>query len=134
MSIVIKGLSCPESCLECQFRRSSSTEFPWEECYCLFTFENIAFIERKLDSCPIEEVKEVKRASWIKDESKRRGDGEIYDYCCSLCQGGAVEGTYGNLDVLTDYCPHCGAEMEKRIKIEPFEMSDPIYLLSKEEY
>lgn len=58
------------------------------------------------------EVKEVKHASWIKDERQQRDDGEIYDYCCSLCRGAAPEGEYGNHDVFTDFCPHCGATMD----------------------
>ena len=58
------------------------------------------------------EVKEVKHAKWIKDERQRRDDGEIYDYCCSLCKGAASKGEYGNYDVFTDFCPHCGAKMD----------------------
>lgn len=61
---------------------------------------------------PTADVQEVKHAKWIKDERQKRDDGEIYDYCCSLCRGAATEGDYGNYDVLTDFCPHCGAKMD----------------------
>ncbi len=36
-----------------------------------------------------------------------------YDFCCSECGGFAVLGEYNNHDVLTDYCPECGADMRK---------------------
>ena len=68
--------------------------------------------EDDLKSIPAADVKEVKRGYWIKDVTKRRGDGEIYDYCCSECQGEAYEGRYGNNDVFSDYCHHCGAKMD----------------------
>lgn len=60
---------------------------------------------------PKVDVEEVRHGEWIKDESEIRGDGEIYDYCCSLCKSPAAEGSYGNRDVLTPYCSQCGAKM-----------------------
>lgn len=55
--------------------------------------------------------KKTRRGTWIQDKRERRDDGEIYDYCCSLCKSPAAEGSYGNHDVLTPYCSQCGAEM-----------------------
>lgn len=70
----------------------------------------------EIDNIPAADVKEVKHGKWIKDVTKRRGDGEIYDYCCSECQGEAYEGSYGNNDVFSDYCHHCGAKMDGKEK------------------
>lgn len=58
------------------------------------------------------DVEEVRHEQWIKDTTEKRGDGEIYDYCCSLCKSPATEGSYGNRDVLTPYCSQCGAKMD----------------------
>ena len=65
-----------------------------------------------IDIQPTADVQEVKHGKWIKDERERRDDGEIYDYCCSLCKGQAVKGEYNNNDLFTDFCPHCGAKMD----------------------
>ena len=54
------------------------------------------------------------RAKWIKNEEMRRGDGHIYDYCCSHCRGFAGRGIYNNYDIKTPYCPHCGAKMDEK--------------------
>ena len=35
-----------------------------------------------------------------------------YDYECSVCEGYAVENKDGNYDILTHYCPNCGAKMD----------------------
>ena len=59
----------------------------------------------------ISTYKKARQGTWIQDESERRDDGQIYDYCCSLCRSPAAEGSYGNHDVLTPYCSQCGAEM-----------------------
>lgn len=57
------------------------------------------------------DVKEVKHGKWIKDTTQIRGDGEIYDYCCSVCENPALPGPYNNNDNLTCFCPRCGADM-----------------------
>lgn len=75
--------------------------------YCFKLFANA------LSKAPTADVEEIKHGKWIKDKRERRGDGEIYDYCCSLCKSPAVEGCYGNCDVLTPYCSQCGARMQK---------------------
>lgn len=72
--------------------------------------------EDDLRSLPAADVQEVRHSEWIKDVTKRRGDGEIYDYCCSECQSEAYEGSYGNKDVFSDYCHHCGARMGRKGK------------------
>lgn len=75
-------------------------------------------IEMFIDDAPAADVKEVKHGKWIKDVTKRRDDGEIYDYCCSECQGEAYEGSYGNNDVFSDYCHHCGTKMDGKVKMK----------------
>ena len=69
-------------------------------------------VENLIKNAHTADVQEVKHASWIKDERRRRDDGAIYDYCCSLCRGAASKGEYGNYDIFTDFCPHCGAKMD----------------------
>lgn len=59
-------------------------------------------------------IVEVVYAKWIKNEEMRRGDGHIYDYCCSHCRGFAGRGIYNNYDIKTPYCPHCGAKMDEK--------------------
>ena len=61
-----------------------------------------------------ERIVEVVHAKWIKNEEMRRGDGHIYDYCCSHCRGFAGRGVYNNYDIKTPYCPHCGAKMDEK--------------------
>lgn len=67
----------------------------------------------QIDKIPTADVEEVRYGKWIKDEREVRGDGEIYDYCCSSCKSPAAEGSYGNHDVLTPYCSQCGAKMDR---------------------
>jgi hypothetical protein len=50
---------------------------------------------------------EVKHGRW-----ERCIDWE-YDFCCSECGDLAILGEYNNHDVLTDYCPNCGADMRQ---------------------
>jgi hypothetical protein len=50
---------------------------------------------------------EVKHGRW-----ERCIDWE-YDFCCSECGDFATLGEYNNHDVLTDFCPNCGADMRK---------------------
>lgn len=83
--------------------------------YIQCTDDNIALhkaIEALEKQISTPDIEEVRQGMWIKDETKKRDDGEIYDYCCSLCKSPAAEGSYGNHDVLTPYCSHCGAKME----------------------
>lgn len=65
-----------------------------------------------IDEVPTADVEEVRHGVWVKDIREKRGDDEIYDYCCSLCKSPAAEGSYGNYDVLTPYCSQCGAKMD----------------------
>ena len=73
---------------------------------------DLATIRAKIFNSPTANVQEVKHGKWIKDVRKQRDDGEIYDYCCSLCRGAASKGEYGNYDIFTDFCPHCGTKMD----------------------
>lgn len=74
-------------------------------------------LSRALDKTIEQYIKEndlekVRHGKWIKDVSKRRGDGEIYDYMCNICGTPAVKSGYRNCDVFLAYCPHCGAKMD----------------------
>lgn len=63
---------------------------------------------------PTADVQEIKHGKWIKDIREQRDDGEIYDYCCSECCELAAEDDYDNHAVLSAYCPHCGAKMDRK--------------------
>jgi len=69
-------------------------------------------IRLNIDDIPTADVEEVRHGKWVKDKSKMRGDGEIYDYCCSRCCGLAGKNDYNNYSILSAYCPHCGAKMD----------------------
>lgn len=60
----------------------------------------------EIDKIPAADVVKVQHGEW-----KPYIDWE-YDYHCSVCNGSAGRGDYGNYDVLTDYCPNCGAKMD----------------------
>lgn len=60
---------------------------------------------------PRADVKAIVHGKWIKDKTQVRGDGKIYDYCCSICENLALPGSYNNNDNLTSFCPWCGADM-----------------------
>ena len=51
------------------------------------------------------------KGKWIEDQTQVRGDGEIYDYCCSNCGYAAILDVHGNSTILTKYCSNCGATM-----------------------
>lgn len=72
-----------------------------------------ANILQSIMDIPVADVEPVRHGSWLNDE--------LYEYICSEC------GKYApfNLDIygetadyyhnnLTNYCPNCGAKMEKR--------------------
>ena len=58
----------------------------------------------------VEDVAPVIHARWIGTEYDGYADGyPVYDtYECSNCH----EEHYGEVDTLTNYCPHCGAKMD----------------------
>lgn len=94
--------------------------------YIQCTDDNIALhkaIEALEKQISTPDIEEVKQGMWIKDETEKRDDGEIYDYCCSLCKSPAAEGSYGNHDVLTPYCSHCGAKMELKSGVRKVDCS-----------
>lgn len=57
-------------------------------------------------------VSEIVHAAWVKDDREVRGDGEIYDCCCSNCKNPANESNLGNRNIKTPYCSQCGAKMD----------------------
>ena len=75
-----------------------------------------AFVE-----IPTADVAEVKRGKWILDESVRlrfgeRSGDEDYKHYCSCCNEEALYSCgddSGPWWYLSDYCPNCGANMEK---------------------
>lgn len=58
------------------------------------------------------DVRQVAHGRWEKDPDMRRMNGHIYDYRCSVCRSPAHKGCYNNNDILTNYCPYCGAKMD----------------------
>lgn len=60
----------------------------------------------QLKSLPSADVVEVVHGEWLRDTDWK------YDYHCSVCNDSAIKDDYGNYDVLTDYCPYCGAKMD----------------------
>ena len=107
MSIIIQGIEMPKVCFDCPC-------CDWEQDCCNITKKPVGlYDETRQEDCPLKEAEPVIHAHWIKDKRKMREDGEIYDYCCSQCKGEAIESQYGNHDVFTDYCPHCGAKMDE---------------------
>lgn len=91
-------------------------EYLEKEAFKSWMKENItenSMILTAIDYAPSADVKPVRHGHWLNDES--------YEYICSEC------GKYApfNLDIygetvdyyhnnLTNYCPNCGAKMEKR--------------------
>ena len=65
-----------------------------------------------LADAPTIDAVEVVHGRWV-----RCKDWD-YDYECSVCEGYAVENKDGNYDILTHYCPNCGAKMDEPQKGE----------------
>lgn len=66
-------------------------------------------VEHAIDNCPSADVKEDKLGVWVFDK-------ENDSYKCSLCNGEALCDSSGRgyvLQLLSSYCPYCGAEMEQ---------------------
>ena len=70
--------------------------------------ERSAFKHDVFDA-PTADVRKVRHGKWLLRES----DGYTRDfYYCSRCKGEALQDGDGD-DVLSRYCPHCGARMAK---------------------
>lgn len=60
------------------------------------------------NNCPIVEVGKVKHGRWISTASTLTG----YWHKCSGCGGVAIP-YYNGQDILSPYCPWCGARMDE---------------------
>ena len=72
------------------------------------TIRGYAIAKDLIKNAPAADVAPVRHGEWVK-EHNRIGDD---DYQCSHCKGYACESGSGFYDVLTDYCPNCGARMD----------------------
>ena len=64
-----------------------------------------------LEEAPEEDVAEVKHGKWYKHDKKIHGDTCYY---CSVCEKMALSDSM--VWELTDYCPNCGAKMDRERK------------------
>ena len=56
----------------------------------------------------VDRLKQKKKGVWYRHDKKKHGDTCFY---CSACEKMAM--TDGYVWELTDFCPYCGAEMER---------------------
>ena len=73
-------------------------------------------IKWTIDKIPTADVAEVKHGEWV-DKYNNKYDNHLYE--CSVCGVEALYEAYENelgqtklRQVLTEWCPHCGAKME----------------------
>lgn len=70
-------------------------------------FDNgVLYMLNELDKAPIVDAEPVKHGHWVKEPTDTFGFDEA-DYHCSECRRRPVK------DVLTNYCPNCGAKMDE---------------------
>ena len=75
-----------------------------------------ASVKRALIQAPTADVVEVRHGEW-KDRFENKYANHYYE--CSVCGKSALDGTKYNqlgnpeiIEVLSDFCPHCGAKMD----------------------
>ena len=73
-------------------------------------------VKALIDRQPIADVVEVRHGEW-KDRFENKYANHYYE--CSVCGKSALDGTKYNqlgnpeiIEVLSDFCPHCGAKMD----------------------
>lgn len=59
------------------------------------------------------EVAPVRHAHWVKDKRFVKDH-----YYCSSCDGSALKNNYGEYNILSPYCPECGATMDEEVEEE----------------
>ena len=59
------------------------------------------------------EVAPVRHAHWVKDKRFVKDH-----YYCSSCDGSALKNNYGEYNILSPYCPECGATMDDEVEEE----------------
>ena len=111
MSILIKGMEMPKSCLYCPLTDGHSAE-------CLITEKSVYFyVEKRHEDCPLVsiDVAPVVHGKWLPYQF-----GDYHWRQCSIC-GKADQYIisvvrYGfethDLEAVRNYCPSCGARMD----------------------
>lgn len=61
-----------------------------------------------VDRIPDADVAPVRHAHWYKDERFIKEH-----YFCSLCNGSALKNSHAEYNVLSPFCPRCGAKMDE---------------------
>ena len=62
---------------------------------------------------PAADVAPVRHAHWVKDKRFVKDH-----YYCSSCDGSALKNNYGEYNILSPYCPECGATMDEEVEEE----------------
>ena len=60
------------------------------------------------DDCPLPDAVEVRRGKWVQNVLF------IGTHTCSVCEKDPIhyDGRTGYVEILSDFCPHCGAKMD----------------------
>lgn len=85
----------------CQYCDGCFDEWRKEDCWQWYAI-------RTLEEIPTIEAKPVVHAHW-------KCDSAIDPYCCSNCGKKALQ-DYFEEDVLSKYCPYCGAQMDEVVE------------------
>lgn len=61
------------------------------------------------DDCPLPDAVEVRRGRWVQNVLF------IGTHTCSVCEKDPIhyDGRTGYVEILSDFCPHCGAKMRE---------------------
>ena len=99
--VAIKDMKMPKNCGECD------CSYWHDYCgtyFCSLTGNNVLENQKDMD-CPIVETEERKIGKWITNPNKMKGT-EIE---CNKCGVSALSKI--GIQVCSDFCPNCGAEM-----------------------
>jgi len=101
-----------------KFREMMDHEYPFDK-YTQMHYpaldEAKSAVLKILDICPAVEVESVRHGYWVKSSEYKGDDTSGYidnRWTCSECGEEAIVNEWFMYD-LTDYCPHCGAKMDK---------------------
>lgn len=70
----------------------------------------LKWIKEIMDNLPAADVVEVKHGEWI----IKCDDYDCELMCCSICESEFYDGDNDTVDNLHNFCPHCGAKMDKK--------------------
>lgn len=100
MSVLVNGMSMPESCHGCPFQ-----EWDGEDTICYFTGISALNIGRQ-GACPLVEVP-TPYGEWTAEGNDEKGN---YWDECTVCREAVWFPPFVKNDY--KYCPHCGAKMD----------------------